>query len=392
MRKQLLLRYSLGIVMAAAAALTIQSCAKLIALQRNHRDAVGRTCAVVSVRDINRPIYRLANTDFLWNYPYVRDVRFTSLLHWLDVNPESRTCLIALPLESRTDGVTGRWPETRGECCVNRAYYDALLADGSGFDGLGSSITLEETAPPDLKKSESSSGRAMDAVVVGIVEEEGAYASPELYGTYRIYATMDDVSCFFIDYNNATAASPNDTRMYQPAILQERLGIRLFCEDGEKLLYMDEDGKLYTEEELCARLSEAPANAGFTVEVELDSADRVDEFLRELRAYPLGNSQSVAARVETARETERTTGKVSYIHPLYQQLYEAGEGERWYIYGNRNHYLLRAAAQDTAPLDAEYRTERERLLIRAICPGAAFLAAAALLTLCCRKHKEADHV
>jgi len=218
----------------------------------------------------------------IWNAPHVISVICPSIVHWIDASEEGSLCMIG-QYEPDLDPAAiseGRWYETDIECCVNRAEYDRLLADPEAdFTGIGDTVPYTEPkivfragslqkAPPDPISKE--------LTVVGIVEEEGIYADSS-YGKHHVYTTVPAVEAMLANYTskNTEYFSKQDRTAYAPFVVARADPSRVvYKEDPKregKALFRCAEEKIYTEEEWTARFQDLLCNAGYTVEVTLDS-------------------------------------------------------------------------------------------------------------------------
>lgn len=363
---------------------------RLRAYRAEYRQALDLSDAVVRCITLDRPVCTLPRLNYLNDYEHVLDVRFTGLYHWLDTAEDSSLVMIGmLPRDRDTYAVAeGRWYGALHECCLNRPYYDALLADPtSGFTGIGDSITVAE---PVLKIS--SYPRVRTFTVTGIVDDEKQYADSGVYGKYHIYASIDDISVFFIDYSFQSNNYPAyDYAMYNPAQVKYASGVFAIRQDpGGQWKYRTQDGEILDRDGYGRLLESAAINAGFSVEIQLDSSEAVEEFIRTLEEPDPRELPTVANQLAQRRAVLEKTGLGAL--PEYMLALEAtGEAEEWYVFTQKR--LVQPVLQDTSALSAEYEPLLRRSCVLAIlCSAAALASLAVLIMMNIRRKEGAPHV
>jgi len=230
----------------------------------------------------------------IWNAPHVINVIGTSYVHWLDDSEDASLTMIGqydVDLDPAAV-VEGRWYETDTECCVNRAEYERLLADPeSGFSELGDTVTYTE---PEKTLSAGSFVKPKEPVsrqfvVVGVVADSAPYDNTNAYAIYHVYTTVDGVTAMMANYtNNVTYYfSDVDLRAYWNArIVKTQNGSAVYKEDPDRegyVLFRCADDRIYSEEEWLEQYSDTVSNAGYTVEVTLDSGKNYADFVEYLR-------------------------------------------------------------------------------------------------------------
>ncbi len=322
---------------------------------------------------------------YIRNSPYVKDISFPTLLHWLDNfcgeqimqfpeelierNGIHRKDVQYAPMEKATlmigqyqsalreeqIGEGRKWEDMR-ECCINRALYEKLLAyEEAEFTGLGDTITVTETLyhrgiMPETQEeglSITPSDRTIhEYSVVGIVEEEGEYANTDAYGLFHIYAPLDMVKNLIAkhEFNR-----PNyiDEAMYLIGHIIEKqksqgeMYLGIFCrsskEDPAKKELRLSGNRMILEEEWKAQFEDIPVNAGYLMEITLDSGMHYAEFVKYMQTP---SSASFTARHEydsvylvyeksLARDEDNAQLNMP---PLLQELADADELDDWYLY------------------------------------------------------------
>ena len=292
-------------------------------------------------------LYKETAYPQLINQPHVLDVLFVSIVHWLDISDEGSLCMIGQYAPDLDPAVIseGRWYETEDECCVNRAEYERLLADPeSGFTGLGSKVTYTE---PDfhlpllggrLIQYENMDPRELEAMiklgrltyvvpaqktftVVGIVGEEGEYSDPA-FGVHHMYTLTDTVGEMLVNYRYDyfnEYDSRLDLAIYAQTQAAEKMpGTAVYRPDSEQAdtpQIRCADDKYYTEEEWESIFWDLPCNAGYTVEVTLDSGKSYAAYMaayRSNRYYAMtakGLEELRLGNIERAYETYDETMK-----------------------------------------------------------------------------------
>jgi|GEM_PF-1299669 len=326
--------------------------------------------------------------SMLNNSPHVTKVSFPTLLHWLDnfageqimqfpeeyidhggidfenvrfAPMEKATLIIGqyqTALKEEQIGEGRKWEDMR-ECCVNRALYEKLLADEAmEFSGLGDSITVTETCyrrgiNPESKKEAIGVHHDLaitkhEYTVVGIVEDEGEYANTDAYGFFHIYAPLDMVKNLIAKHDTQRPFYV-DTAMYQIGqIFQEQkmpgegvMGIycRPSAEDPTKLELRLSGSRIIPEEEWLALFEDAQVNAGYTMEITLDSGKSYAEFAEYFSSYQNAGSTSPARNMyNTIYKTYEKNVEIGAENPqlnmqmVLQELEEAGELDDWFYY------------------------------------------------------------
>jgi len=324
---------------------------------------------------------------YIQNSPCVTDISFPVLFHWLDnfcgesilqapadkmINRnsillkdvtyapmEKATLMIGQYQTALTDEQIGegrKWEDMR-ECCVNRALYEKLLAaEKAEFKGLGDIISVTEsfymrgfmhdTGEEAITVCGDFTTTTHEYTVVGIVEEEEEYANTEAYGLYHIYVSIDMLRNLIAkhDYNH-----PNyvDNAMYSISQIIDNnmsqdemyLGIysRPSAEDPTKRELRLFGNRIVPENEWLAQFEGILVNAGYTMEITLNSGTHYAEFVEYMTAP---SSTSFTARHEydsiyrvyekaLARDPENAQLNMT---PLLQELSDAGELDEWYYY------------------------------------------------------------
>ena len=240
----------------------------------------------------------------IWSAPHVINVLGTSYVHWLDDSEENSRTMIgqyAVDLDP-ADVIEGRWYETDSECCVNRAEYDRLLADPtSGFAGIGDTVTYTEPKKTvsGVSYVKQKSPVSKEFKIVGLVKDSDPYDSTAAYAIHHIYTTVDGVTAMMANYSssNTNAFSDVDKRAYWSArIAQTQTSAVVYKEDPDrpgKVLFRGAEDRIYTEDEWMAQYRDTVDNAGYTVEVTLDSGKNYADFaeywhLKQFTEEPAG--------------------------------------------------------------------------------------------------------
>ena len=230
----------------------------------------------------------------IWSAPHVINVLGTSYVHWLDDSEENSRTMIgqyAVDLDP-ADVIEGRWYETDSECCVNRAEYDRLLADPtSGFAGIGDTVTYTEPKKTvsGVSYVKQKSPVSKEFKIVGLVKDSDPYDSTAAYAIHHIYTTVDGVTAMMENYNSSytNAFSDVDKRAYWNArIEQTHTSAVVYKEDPDrtgKVLFRGAEDRIYTEDEWMAQYRDTVCNAGYTVEITLDSGKNYADFAEYLR-------------------------------------------------------------------------------------------------------------
>ncbi len=233
----------------------------------------------------------------IWNAPHVINVIGTSYVHWLNDSEDASLTMIGqydVDLDPAAV-VEGRWYETDTECCVNRAEYERLLADPeSGFTGIGDTVTYSEPEMQQRPGARIGSVKIPPAIVkqytmVGIVEDCAPYDNTEAYAIHHMYTTVGGVTAMMANYtnNNLVYRSNIDGRAYWNArITKKQNGPVVYKEDPEhegKALFRCADERIYTEDEWREQYLDTVCNAGYTVEVTLDSGKNYADFVEFMR-------------------------------------------------------------------------------------------------------------
>ncbi len=302
----------------------------------------------------------------IWNAPHVMNVICTSLVHWLDISKEGSLSMIGqyLPDLDPAAIAEGRWYETENECCLNRAEYERLLADPDAhFTGIGDSVTYTENSTysnpwiggftyESLQKDER--GREIIAssaiapisktfTVVGIVGDEGKYADPA-YGIHHMYALTDAVEAMLANYKDGVmgAESELDLEVYKPSTTMASLFVgsvvyKTDPENPDQVLLRSTADKIYTEEEWMENFYELPCNAGYTIEVTLDSGKNYQDFVDYYRSK-LFMEMSVEEM-----EGQRQKSNANKVIRLEEELQKIGIPGRTDKYAKEMEAKLRAA-------------------------------------------------
>lgn len=358
------------------------------AYRAEYEQALTLSDAVVSFIPLTKPVCTLPRLNYLNDYEHVLGVRITGLYHWISTAKNASLLMIGLQPSGRDPAAVteGSWYGAAHECCLNRAYYDALLADpASGFTGVGGSLTVAE---PILR--EGAYPRTRTFTVTGIVDEEKQYADPDVYGRYHIYASIDDVSIFFIGYSFQSSNKPtNDYNMYYAARVKDNCGVYAVRPDPDhagEWQYRTTDGELLDRDGYAKLLEAAVVNAGFSVEIQLDSREAIEEFTRTLEEPLVRDLPSAAQQIALRRASNAP------LPDWLLKLETDGEAEDWYIFTQKN--LVRPVPQDTAEINARYvPLVHASLILSAACAAVSLASLAGLITLAVyRRKKEAPHV
>jgi len=253
-------------------------------------------------------LYKETAYPQLLNQPHVLDVLFVSIVHWLDISEDGSLCMIGQYFPDLDPAAIseGRWYEDETECCVNRAEYKRLLADPeSGFTGIGDTVTytepdfhlpanttnlvlfqydMEHTDPQAWKDKENFGvisyivPISKSFTVVGVVEDEGEYADPA-FGVHHVYALTDTVGEMLANYRENLAYNSFNSRLdlaiYQPTVIGSSISgaavYRPDPNDPDAPQIRCAEDQLYPEAEWDALFQNAICNAGYIVEVTLDS-------------------------------------------------------------------------------------------------------------------------
>ena len=231
----------------------------------------------------------------LWNAPHVINVICTSLIHWLDISEEGSLSMIGqyLPDLDPAAIVEGRWYETDTECCLNRAEYERLLADPDAhFTGIGDSVVYAEqiTKLGSGLYEKEITPISRTFTVVGIVGDEGKYADP-VYGIHHLYALTDAVEAMLVNYETFRVGYEPRCDYDAYAISQKILAIRngryVYKPDPEdpgKMLIRCAYDTVYKEDDFRDLFFDVPCNAGYTIEVTLDSGKNYADYVEYYRS------------------------------------------------------------------------------------------------------------
>ena len=270
---------------------------------------------VVQVFNPRGPFLFQSDLASMWNAPHVLNVMAASIIHWIDISADNSLSMIGLyypDLDPEAISV-GRWFEDKSECCVNRAEYERLLADPqSGFSGIGDTITYTE---PELVLSPGMFVQAPEQVsvaltVVGIVDNEGAYAGVS-YGIRHVYALFDTVNSMLANYkpDNEFLDCKTDRDAYILTAASEEIEGMLFYQEniaqGGAVLRCAED-KTYTAAEWYSLFQSLPCNAGYTVEVTLDSGKNYADFIGYMRSLQFSERSAKDVEDRRIESIERT--------------------------------------------------------------------------------------
>jgi len=308
---------------------------------------------VVKLMSASPILYKEREYPSLINQPHVLDVIFVSIVHWLDISDDGSLCMIGqyAPDLDPAAIAEGRWYETDTECCINRAEYERLLADPeSGFTGIGSKVTYTEPdfhlpttggrliyiekADPKELETMIKSGFLTYVVpahktftVVGIVGEEGTYSDPA-YGVHHVYALTDTVGEMLVNYkydHSNEYDSRLDKAIYQPSIAAGAIrGMAVYRPDPENPdtpQIRCADDKIYSEAEWDAMFDGIICNAGYTVEVTLDSGKSYAAYVANYR------SNRYNARTAESHEELRLQG-IETAYQYYEEQIAKGTNEK----------------------------------------------------------------
>ena len=330
------------------------------------------TPIVVEVRPgyiYSRPCISTADYAFLWDAPHVTNVFFPTLIHWMGSEKSGYTVLIG-QYPKALDGealAEGRWYASMDECCVNRAEYDRLLNDAeSGFSGLGDSIPVTQSVynyayseaqgkwvPTTVRGTVS-----QELTVVGIVEDEGIYADEEAFETHHVFVHTDMLTRLVGMYPSQSENELDNDRFLINRIIRD-LAIEsgAVCwqgsiEDPASIRYRLVGNQTLSIAEWDAHLEGIPINAGYTVEVTLDSGKNYAEFAQymfERRFTDRTAEESYQALWENylqSMEEHPESEAVFSAAPVTVELHENGESNDWYMCGGC-HYVrpLRIAGE-----------------------------------------------
>ncbi len=311
----------------------------------------------------------------IWNAPHVINVICPSIVHWIDITEKGSLCMIGQYLVDLDPAAIseGRWYEDETECCVNRAEYERLLADPEDhFTGIGDNATYTEqiTEMGGGFNHKTVTPISKTFTVVGVVGEEEQYADTA-YGIHHVYALTDSVAAMLTNYkpHNDYFKSQMDIDAYifRNTAMQSACipAYRTNPEDENTVLFRMLDGEMVSEEEWNAPYRNLPCNAGYTVEVTLDSGKNYAVFadywrskqfstmsmaeLEERRlkdietAYelyekhttnlvdPYGNLVSLSGELKKKYDDHLSATLAALEQdPLVTQLIEIGELDEWY--------------------------------------------------------------
>ena len=363
--------------------------------QRGVRDAYEQELiladAVLSVYPLE-PIWILQNTESLWNSEHILGVRYPTLMH----HPTEKhdLLLIAMTTELREGlTVTGRWYEKDGECCVNRAEYERLLADPEAdFTGLGDTVTYHEEYT-FLKNQYNQKGaligdRYKTWTVVGVVEEEGMWSDTKVYAPRHVYATMIDVSSFFLGYDvtgsmayqqgYAINAGHYSAAMRGYRVLSDRVPFAIHMTDSGDMEYMNSSLEVFTEKELAAQYTCYIPNEGYSIEIQFDSVEALEKYRRLCISDHYANLNTIKENLES--ETYRK------LYPdaiaIDEKIVARDDGDEWRSYSNiakgLSTYVMAHTPRDPAPIRAAYEANvqayRGKLLAAAAAAGLSLIA------------------
>ena len=226
------------------------------------------------------------------------------------------------------------------ECCVNRVLYERLLNDPEeDFTGLGDTVTIEEPIykkgfllMPDGTKKEiyqESTRTTFSLVVVGIVEEE-EYTRTEAFGSFHMYTSIDMVNVFLSkhDYNSPDF---NDEAMFLfPQVLAKYAGDetslywRASADDPSEKEIRLPGGRILPGKEWLSYWENVPVNAGYIIEITLDSGKHYTDFIEYINQWFTENNARKRHDYNTARGLPDSQ--------LLQEIADDDELDEWYFY------------------------------------------------------------
>ncbi len=294
------------------------------------------------------------NINNILQLPHVVGISYPLLLHWLGDSLTSSILMIgqsqAAPEPAQIG--EGRLWSAPMECCVNRALYEKLLSDpDTEFGGLGDSVTImdrffyrgflhmEDGSRKEILQLDDAT--EISFTVTGIVDDEREFANTDAYGFYHLYTFFDTVQSVVskFDYNHPDW-NDEDVYLYKQIAEacigpQTQLFYRTSAQDPTKKEICLPDGTILPEEQWLANFENVPVNAGYTVEVTLDSGTGYAEFLETVWDRP-----SARKIYDNIKENyEKTNNPIN--NPLnmpmrvpqnLQEILDAGELDEWYSY------------------------------------------------------------
>ena len=258
-------------------------------------------------------------------------------------------------LKEEQIGEGRKWEDMR-ECCVNRALYEKMLADEAmEFSGLGDSITVTETCYRrglNRENKKEAIGVHHDLAitkheytVVGIVENEGEYANTDAYGFFHIYAPLDMVKNLIAKHDTTQRPFYVDEAFYYPTQNVSSLtnSSVIFYnrdpEDPEQIRIRLEGNRILSLEEYDAYFRDVPENAGYLVEITLDSGKSFAEFQRlimeENRFRTNSKARGWYLSLWNSHQNVLQTNPDDQLKlpQLLQEVYDSDELDEWYITG-----------------------------------------------------------
>ena len=302
------------------------------------------------------PLWDLSrfSVNVIRNYPHVIDVSLPIYLHWLGGSIKNSTLLIgqlhtALSEEQISEG--RKWQDMT-ECCVNRALYEKLLgSEDSEFTGLGDTTTVVEriyqrmysTYSGGMRKEELrvSDSTELSFTVVGIVEDEEEFADTDAYGFFHIYASLEMVKTIIAkhDYTHPMM-NINETyllgRVVSSLTDSPTLFFRYNPDDPNQIQVRLEGNRILSLDEWDANFENVPVNAGYRVEITLDSGKSFAEFQRLITVENRFRTDNTArgwymSLVNNAENQRLTNPNYKLELPqILQEVYDEDALDDWY--------------------------------------------------------------
>ena len=181
--------------------------------------------------------------------------------------------------------------------------------------------------------------------VTGVVEEETAYSNSDAYGLYHIYAPIEIAKAMIVkhDFNHP---NQTDEAMYLVSKTVEKLAVgtqifrRPVADDPTKTELRLPGNRIIPEEEWLSYFEDVPVNAGYVMEITLDSGKGYAEFLEYMDSlgsqYTARYYYNFQYRVyEVNKENNRNNPNwVDDVNmpQILEEIAADGELDEWYYY------------------------------------------------------------
>ena len=189
--------------------------------------------------------------------------------------------------------------------------------------------------------SPANSTTTHEYTVVGIVEDEGEYANTDAYGFFHIYAPLDMVKNLIAKHSQ-TQPFYVDEAMYYPKQVASSLSNSNFllyrrdAENPEQIQFRVEGNRMYSVEEWDINFKDVPCNAGYIIELTLDSGRNYAEFYQllngEYRFFTTSSARGYYTSQWNNYQNQLLT-KPDYqfkLPQIIQEVYDADELDDWY--------------------------------------------------------------